>query len=745
MRWRLFMAHRSISSERISPRRRRAECARALPAPSLRSAAIAGVLFVALACSLAAPAAGTELRAFAIEGGPRVVLEPHPESDIVCVAVSVPTGSAFETPETRGMSHFLEHMVFDGAERWSRIEMSGWVDERGAFLNAFTRKETAVYFLVVSRGDLERGMEILSQMLLHSIFPPDEFEKERKIILEELREGMDDPASKRERLVDRYLYRGSALAEPVAGYAATIETMRREEMMRFYRERYRTNLMRIHLSGGFDPVQAERWIEDYFPPEAPRAADGCPTDAEPDLIPRWSGEVTALSAGGLDPGFDIIIPLPVPGDEDFPAALLAADILAGGGSPLPALFDSLSLPEPEIGFEVHARFSALRIHSPWSDDGGDSYAVVTDALSTLQRWEPSDEAIESARTARLSSELFDRERYHFYIMLHGEKTALFGDTYLSDALEGVRKVEKSDCRRFIRSLFGRLRFNACLLRPGAAVPAPSIRKGGETAVLPNGCTVAARTRSNSDVAALHLLVKGRNCLDAEAGFAGMSALLHALFESSGAGRELSGALEAIGCRIQWQDNPYIPMDDYYLNPSYSFVRLEAPADRIEQAGRLLVEFLAGARFTDDDLSAAAGSFGAELRVRGGSAAAALRGAVYRELLRGHPYAAPIFPEAGTLRAVEIDRISSFRDGCLRGGNLIASLVSPMPEKDALALLERLLAGLPAGGRAVCPPLPDGTARRAVTDTIQKEGAYLAAGWFVREEDPDRLAALLVAA
>lgn len=738
------MAHRSISNSYLSLRHRSSDAASAWSTPRLNAALFGAYLSMILVISLATPAAGTIHYGRVIENGPRVVYEPHPESDIVCLTISVPTGSAYETPETRGMSHFLEHMVFDGTERWSRIEMSDWIDERGAFLNAFTRKEVAVYFLVVSRAELEQGMELLSQMLLHSIFPPEEFEKERKIILEELRKGMDDPSSKRERLVERYLYRGSTLTEPIMGYASTVETISREDMIRFYRERYRTSLMRIHIAGGFDMEQATGWIYDYFPPEKPGERRFIPAHEVSSHDPNWKKDVSTREAGDLEPGFDMIIHLPAPGEKHFPAALLAVSILQSEGSPLPDLLDSLSLPEPEVGFEVHRRFSAIRIHVPWSDEGKESYGKIPEALATLKDWQLSDDEIESARTAHLSAELFDREKYHFYIMLHGEKIGLFGGSYLEAALNGVRNVKADDCRRFIRLVFNRLFFNACLLRPGTAEKPPSTRESGEIRTLGNGCIVTAHTRSNSGVAALHLLVKGRNCLDSEAGLTGMSALLHALFESSADERKLSARLESLGCRLQWQDNPYIPMDDYYLNPSFSFVHLEAPAERIEQAAGLLLDFLGSGVLTEEDLSRVMGPFGMELRVRGGSASAALRERAYSELLGDHPYGSPIFPSPEGLQSVTIEQVNAFREDYVQAGNLIVSLVSPMPEEEALDLLERLLSDLPAGESAACPPLPEPGSYSEVADTTKKEGAYLAAGWLIPEEDPNRLAALLVA-
>ncbi|MCX5753831.1 MAG: insulinase family protein, partial [Candidatus Krumholzibacteria bacterium] len=104
--------------------------------------------------------------------GPEIVLDRRSGSDVVCVMVAVNAGSSCETPEMRGATHFIEHMAFDGSERYTREEISGWVDDVGGFLNAFTRKETTVFFLLVPSVHLEKGVEILSQMLLHSVFLP---------------------------------------------------------------------------------------------------------------------------------------------------------------------------------------------------------------------------------------------------------------------------------------------------------------------------------------------------------------------------------------------------------------------------------------------------------------------------------------------------------------------------------------------------------------------------------------------
>jgi zinc protease len=703
------------------------------------------LLAVVLSSVSPARAAHAEAGGWIVErrpGGPEIILERHPESDVACLAVAVEAGSAYETPETRGISHFLEHMVFDGSERYSRLEISDWIDGTGAFLNAFTRKETTVYFLVVPSGELEQAIEILSQMLLHSTFPVDEFEKERKVILEEIGKSMDDPASVRERLVERYLYRGSRLSEPIIGYPATIGTISREQIIRCYREHYRPARMRVYLIGGFDAQRARGWLSDYF--SGTEAATSATRGSRAGAVPRWSNEVTVRTDEGLEPGLDILMPFSSPLEPGFPAALITADLLAGERSPLPGLFSRLSLPEPEVSLEVHSAFSAIRIHVP---AGGrhDDYLEVTRALTELSGWKPSPEEVEAARTSFLSSEVFDREKYHFYIMLNGERVALFGTAYLTAALDGVSGVGERDCRRLIERSFSQLRFNACLIEPSMEMPAPA---GGprsfETSVLGNGCTALAVQRTGSGVAAFHLLVGGRNCREGVNG-QGMTVMLHHLLESSSAGKELAARLGGLGARVEWADNPYIPFDDYFLSPSYSFVRLEAPAERIETAIEQLVGHLRRSPITGEDLAQAGGPLRMELRVRGGSAAAALEKIVYRELFGDHPYGRSMFPGQDQLEAVSPSDLEEFRRCYVTAGDMIASLVSPLPPADALGMLERLLSSLPQGTRTVCPPPPGPGKHAPVEEPTDKEGIYLAAGWYHPLEDPGAAAALLVAA
>jgi zinc protease len=703
------------------------------------------VVAAAVIGALLVPALAGALTVARRPGGAEIVFDRREGSDVVCVMAAVQVGSSCETPETRGASHFVEHLVFDGSERYTREEISGWADDAGAFLNAFTRQEATVYFLLVSSAQLEKGIEILSQMLLHSVFLPQELEKERKVIIEEIRRETDDPRSARDRMVDRCLYRGSPLAEPVIGYAATLETMSASTVEAFYREHYVPSNMRIVIMGGFDPGAAERLIGEYFPP---RSGEPGVCTSPP---PAWGGEVTVRTGTGETPGFDVLVPFPPVGTRNFPAALLVSKMLEGDDSPLAKKLAALSLPAPEVGLEIHRGFSALRIHV---DGGGAragggatasaSYAGVSGALESLAAWMPANGEIETARTSFLSGEMFDREIYHLYVMMRGEAIALHGERYLSQC-GAVAQVTRADCVRFLKSAFRPSKFNACLVREEPDAPAPAQEsRAPAIEALPNGCLIGALERPGSPVAALHLLLRGRAC-GGGAAPPGSVEMLVTMLETSDAGRALSKRLESLGARVQYGDNPYVPQDDYLLSPSYAFIRLEAPAGSLMEAASLLVHHLLGSAATEEDLDRLKQALAREVGMRSASPYYAMRGAMMAALFGSHPYAAPIFPSPPSMMRVSLDDLQEIRGRLFAGGNIIATLVSPETPARGCRILAELLGDVPEGAAIECPPLPDSVKAGSIETTIRKEGAYVAAGWLASCPDPSATASLLVAA
>ncbi len=697
------------------------------------------IVMAAVGCAGAAKSSRALPETVKGPGGAGIVLDRYPGSGSVLVAVAVRAGSAWETPDTRGVTHLLEHLLFDGSERFTREEISGWVDDNGAFLNAFTRKEVTVYFLLVRADLLEEAIEILSQMLLHPVFSPAELEKERKVVLEEMSQGLDDPREKASRAADRFLYRGSSLTEPVIGYPSTIESVSRDRIIEYYRSRYTPGNMRIFVTGDFDRGRTLGWIEDYFTVSGGVPAEGAPAD-KPLLMPRWSGEMTTRVIADSGNRTDLLVRMPSAGEKLFPAALLLAEILSSPSSPLAEAARISGLEEPSVGIEVHEEFSALRISLEGKSVGLDDSGKLLDAVTSLAGWSPDEEQLERAKISFVSSDMFDRERYHFYVMLNGEAMAVAGAGW-AEAVAAVEKVKPGQISKLADQYMGNPEFNGFFATPHA----PEVRMERGEAVfelLPMKMTAGVRRRVDTPVEALCLLFPGRSCAGQMASDA-VSALF-ILMENSTGGRRLKEDLASIGARVQMSDNPYIPMDDYLINPAWAFIRLEAPAGRMPEAARLLRSFLSENEVSQAELDAAAPFVAREAGIRSGQSSAALKKAVYKRLFPGHSFGEGLYRSPGRWAAPDSADILRTRLEIFQFRGSAVTLVTGMEENAGMDLLRDTFGDAYISDRIPCRRKADDYIPGTADGLSPGSGAQLAAAWRIDGLHGGEIAALAVA-
>ena len=678
-------------------------------------------------------------------GGLEIVLEGYPGSGSVLVAVAVRAGSAYETPDTRGVTHFLEHLLFDGSERFTREEISGWVDDNGAFLNAFTRKEVTVYFLLARSDLLEESIEILSQMLLHPLFTPAEIEKERKIVLEEMSQGFDNPREAVSRAADSYLYRGSSLSEPVIGYQSTIESVSRDRIIEYYRSRYTPDRMRIFVTGDFERSRTLGWIDDYFNAacstgggSAKNGGKGRGTE-KPVLEPRWSGEITARVVEGAGSRVDLLVRMPAAGEKLFPAALLLAEMLGSPSSPLKAAANEAGMQEPFVGLEVHEDFTALRISVEGKGSDPVDPDILLEAVTGLAEWQPDEKELERAKTTFASSDMFDRERYHFYVMLNGEAMAVTGAGWF-EAVSAVEKVKQGQIAKLVSGYLGEPEFNGF----SAIDRAPDVRmERGEAVfeILPGGLAAGVRYREGSPVEALCLTLPGRACagqMESDA----VSALFIILEKSAG-GQRLKEDLAALGARIQWGDNPYIPMDDYLINPSWALIRLETPAGRMRESAGMLQRFLSEMEMSQADIDAAAPFVAREVGVRSGHSSATLKKTVYGGLFPGHRFGEALYRSPGRWAAPDSADIFDTRRNIFQYKGGVVTLVTASGEAEGIDLLRDIFGDAPVSNRIPCRKSAGDYEPGTVEGGSSGRGAYLAAAWRVDGLSAEEIAALAV--
>jgi predicted Zn-dependent peptidase len=209
-----------------------------------------------------------------LPNGLHIVGERNPGARSMAAGYFVRTGSRDETPEISGVSHFLEHMLFKGSDRRSADDVNREFDEIGAQYNAFTSEENTVYYGSVLPEFQGRVLDLLTD-LLHPSLRGEDFEVEKKVILEEIALYEDRP---RFTVMDlaRELYFGShTLGNRVLGTTGSITALQRDQMEAYFRRRYAPNNLSLVLTGNYDwdaaLGQVEKATADWRPSDAPRA------------------------------------------------------------------------------------------------------------------------------------------------------------------------------------------------------------------------------------------------------------------------------------------------------------------------------------------------------------------------------------------------------------------------------------------------------------------------------------------
>lgn len=182
-----------------------------------------------------------------------VVMESIKNMRSVVIGIWVKVGSRNEPPEKNGISHFLEHMFFKGTKKRSAKDIAFEIDSLGGELNAFTSRENTTFYVKVLDEYLEKGVELLSDVFLHSTFPEEDMEKERKIIKEEIKMIEDTPDDYIHDLSNQTIWGHSGLGQPVLGRRETIRSFTKDDLLSHIRKYYGTKDIVVSCAGNFEP------------------------------------------------------------------------------------------------------------------------------------------------------------------------------------------------------------------------------------------------------------------------------------------------------------------------------------------------------------------------------------------------------------------------------------------------------------------------------------------------------------
>ncbi|HEC98469.1 MAG TPA: insulinase family protein [Nitrospirae bacterium] len=170
----------------------------------------------------------------------------------VCLGIWVKVGSRYETSQTNGISHFLEHMLFKGTNSRSQKEIAVEIDSLGGDLNAYTSKETTTFYIKLLDDYLERGIDLLMDIFLHSRLPEDEIEKEKGIVIEEIKMVEDTPDDYIHDLFSEYVWNREGIGLGILGTKKTVMSFTKKDLVEHIKKHYTINNIVISCAGNIE-------------------------------------------------------------------------------------------------------------------------------------------------------------------------------------------------------------------------------------------------------------------------------------------------------------------------------------------------------------------------------------------------------------------------------------------------------------------------------------------------------------
>jgi len=190
-----------------------------------------------------------------LPNGIQVLTERMPQVRTAAMGIWIGAGSRCEQDAEAGISHFLEHMFFKGTHTRTALEIAQAADAIGAQLNAFTDREATVLYAKALSQHLPQVCELMADMLLRAALDPEALERERQVILEEIKMYEDSPDELVQDLFAQTIWNGHPLGRPVIGYVETVRRLARDDFLAYRERRYRPNNVLVAAAGDVTHAQ----------------------------------------------------------------------------------------------------------------------------------------------------------------------------------------------------------------------------------------------------------------------------------------------------------------------------------------------------------------------------------------------------------------------------------------------------------------------------------------------------------
>lgn len=388
------------------------------------------------------------------DSGLTVIIERNDALRSVTAGIMVGAGSAYETPDNNGISHFIEHMQFKGTEKRSAREIVGTFDKAGASFNAFTGKEYTCYYFKSIDEKTEECFEVLADLHMNSTYEKEELDRERKVILEEINMSKDEPDGVCYDVLYRTAFSG-ALGMEILGTKANVSKFGKSDIKEYRRTHYLPSNTVVAFVGNITERDALALVEKYLGGLI-RAEYSEPPTLEKHVFNAGYGEfVKDYEQSEISVAFPSI-----PFGSELAATQSALDCILGNGMSS-RLFQRLRekmgvvysvYTSPWLGkrngvFSVCANVNVTNVEM--------SVEAIRDEIDTLIRSGVTDEETEKAKTQLKVNALFGKENPMNYMLALMRWRIQLGKAYDIDALiSKIERITSDDIVGLAREIFG---------------------------------------------------------------------------------------------------------------------------------------------------------------------------------------------------------------------------------------------------------------------------------------------------
>ncbi len=727
----------------------------------LKKSLITAISFIIL-CSVSTQIFAAESVSYKLDNGMEIILKEKHGSPMIASIIFVKSGSKYETKFENGITHFLEHLLFNGTTSLSREDIDGSIRDLGGYINAFTRKDMTAFMVLMPKQYIDYGLTVQVDMLFNSLIIEKELSKERKVVIEEIKSSADSPGSAAYDFFNQIAYAGTPYSREVLGYESFIANIPKEAIIQYWKSSYRPDNMTALIIGDFETDKMKEVVAKILgstKADQPVVDSTQVTDAQSNVweieskIKDYSlTEQTIIDTTANVKSTYIIFSFDAPHFTDsayLPMDLLSQYLAMDEVSPLKKALKSGATPladEVYVFLDTYEEFSRFEISVITSNaDNRDQIVdIILNQVKNISKHNADNEVIEGIKISTKTSEIYYSDKLHYYAFIIAPMMMTAGWDYIQEYPELINTVNWEDCKKVAENWLDNPNYIATVVKPNPegvkgftprSLTVEEVTNHFDSAkfdkynlmdkekinypqtdsvnfeivekakyhreTLHNGLTVIIKSHPDSRVFALNVLGKNRTANEPD-GKDGITDFVNRCIEKGTVTRnsfELSRDLSKIGANITLYDNPWIPYDDRYTTRQYSFMKFETIDDFAEKGFHLFTEMILYPSFDSIEVENVRQQMMGVLGRNSVSPRKVARNLFYSTLFGNSSFAKPIMGTMRSIGSITAEDLKDYHAKFYSPENMIISIVSNKPISEVMSMVNQRFGSLVPNGFA----------------------------------------------